>query len=357
MRDDVLLHHSSGDWIRVRSVDNDATNRQHSIRGTIFTPASNLYEGFIGFFENDIEVVMRRELVVDSRGRTIPNRDGSMAISLQEFVPYTKKVLIVTNARHHITAQTIDLTSRSGSGHAQRLICRTKYTRYLRSDARTYQPGQTRLNPIHAEVWSTIGPSECTPGHGLSEYRLRLAQGVSRRFIGQGRPYTACDAFCGAGYASQGLKEAGVQVSVSFDNDEGVLNSYRINHGDTDARGMDLTHFIRTWNRSPYRVDILTISFPCQSFSPANTRGGRATNDEVNEAAWFGLPDLLRIIRPRAVVIEQTFGINSARFREHRFSAIAAFRNAGYSVSTRVLNFASLGMCSTRKRAIFLAAA
>lgn len=82
--------------------------------------------------------------------------------------------------------------------------------------------------------------------------------------------YTFADCFCGAGGASQGASQAGLDVRWGFDNDEDALDAYRLNHPGALPFYRNAHRFPPTgYTTSHLRVDILHLSPPCCYWSPA----------------------------------------------------------------------------------------
>lgn len=125
---------------------------------------------------------------------------------------------------------------------------------------------------------------------------------------GQQRRYTFGDGFCGAGGASRGAHGAGLRVDWGFDHDPNAIASYHANFPHARCDGIEANHFA-TAIREEYKVDILHLSPPCQTFSPAHTRPG--PNDEGNEATFLATEELLKKTRPRIVTLEETFGLTA----------------------------------------------
>lgn len=233
------------------------------------------------------------------------------------------------------------------------LICRAKYVIQ-------YAATQSGLSRVTKEMWLNLRDSECNTRFSMSDRRLRReqrrARGGSLHTPSADQSYTACDGFCGAGFASVGAKSAEFKVVWAFDRDQRAMQSYSLNHRDVRHRlRMDFFDVLRVYGASLRGVDLLMLSFPCQFFSPAHTVAGR--NDEMNEAILFGLHEFLKETQPRVVVIEQTFGLNMARFRLHLMQVIAALRENNYSIGKAVINFAGLGEASERRRLIIIGAA
>ncbi|KAL8972086.1 MAG: hypothetical protein Q9197_002946 [Variospora fuerteventurae] len=118
--------------------------------------------------------------------------------------------------------------------------------------------------------------------------------------------YTFGDAFCGAGGASSGAEGAGFRIDWGFDFDPAAIESYRQNFFATRCEAMP-AHIFVTCIEESYIVDVLHLSPPCQTFSPAHTRTGQ--NDEMNSSSFFAVEELLKKTKPRVVTLENTFGL------------------------------------------------
>ena len=191
------------------------------------------------------------------------------------------------------------------------------------------------------------------------------------------RRYTFGDGFCCSGGTSRGAKGAGLRVSWGFDHDVPAIYSYRKNFVHTDCWAVDAHHFVAMFDEDDdddaaendaadndrpgkdskkitAKVDILHLSPPCQTFSPAHTREGQ--NDERNSASFFALEELLKTTKPRVVTVEETFGLtrtvdNLPYFR----SMIQTFTRLGFSVRWSVFNLRDFGLPQPRKRLFIIA--
>ena len=171
------------------------------------------------------------------------------------------------------------------------------------------------------------------------------------------RQYTYGDAFCGAGGMSRGAKQIGLRVKWGFDNNKWAIKAYQYNFG---ADGTWCEHaandLFLTNDPTAYRVDIMHLSPPCQTFSPAHTtaKPGRS-QDEDNESCIFTVEPFLRRFKPRIVTMEETAGLATMHPR-FLHAVISMFVSVGYSVRWKVVNLAEYGLCQARKRLIIIGA-
>ncbi|KAF3903900.1 hypothetical protein ABW20_dc0109581 [Dactylellina cionopaga] len=171
--------------------------------------------------------------------------------------------------------------------------------------------------------------------------------------------YTFGDFFCGAGGASCGAKMAGLMVAYGIDFWEDAIESYALNYGKRKAILEDICNFAAGTSSfkipaSRLHADVIHLSCPCQFFSPAHTVPGK--DDEKNEVASLVVDRLLKVVRPRIVTMEQTFGISTTtKFKDHFAIVINQFVRNHYSVRWAVKNATEYGAVSARKRLIVIA--
>ncbi|KAJ6263945.1 Modification methylase HphIA [Drechslerella dactyloides] len=150
------------------------------------------------------------------------------------------------------------------------------------------------------------------------------------------KTYTFGDFFCGAGGASCGARLAGLKVMYGIDLEPNAVNSYAANFGKNRAFSVDICEFAAEISdvkipASRLHCDVIHLSCPCQFFSPAHTRPGK--DDSKNESASLAIDKILKLVRPRAVTLEQTFGLSTARrFRSHFTTVVDQLVRNGYSV-------------------------
>ncbi|KAK8068961.1 rid1 [Apiospora phragmitis] len=167
---------------------------------------------------------------------------------------------------------------------------------------------------------------------------------------GRSHEYSFGDIFCGAGGASCGAREAGLDVQMACDMNEAACNSYRANFPTTQVYKEEIHEFINDKLYSGFQLDIVHFSPPCQPFSPAHTRAGK--NDDDNEAALFACTELVKRIRPRIFTLEETYGILS---HEDFFNAlVGSFTGFGYSVRWKVEHLWNWGNPCRRLRLIMI---
>ncbi|EPS36884.1 hypothetical protein H072_9507 [Dactylellina haptotyla CBS 200.50] len=187
-----------------------------------------------------------------------------------------------------------------------------------------------------------------------SRFAIDLSNPTGKCQLRKRRKYTFGDAFCGAGGATRGAVLAGFKVRWGVDHDEAAIKAWRSNFGRSIGYQEDVHEFVSRHGRKKTQVDLLHLSPPCQFFSWARTIPGK--NDEKNEASFFVIPNTLNSCRPRAVTVEETDGlIGLSRSVGHFKCMLGDFTSIGYSVKYAILNAASYGVPSKRKRLVLIA--
>ncbi|KAK2018302.1 C-5 cytosine-specific DNA methylase [Colletotrichum eremochloae] len=166
--------------------------------------------------------------------------------------------------------------------------------------------------------------------------------------------YTVFDSFCGAGGFSRGAERAGLYVEYAVDHWEKACATYRLNFPNTNLFEMSVDELMLDPKNTRLRTDILHLSPPCQTWSPAHTVAG--ANDEANIAALFACRSLVEKVRPRIFTLEQTFGIMQACHDPFFCSLVGGFTEFGYSVTWKIVHLQNWGLPQTRKRLIMIGA-
>lgn len=99
--------------------------------------------------------------------------------------------------------------------------------------------------------------------------RLNMAE--HNGFFMDERP-VAIDLFCGGGGFSEGLEQAGFEVTHAMDIDNGACETYRLNHPETEVIKADIMEVEP--EEFPSDIDLLFGSPPCTEFSWAKSGGG-----------------------------------------------------------------------------------
>lgn len=185
--------------------------------------------------------------------------------------------------------------------------------------------------------------------------------------------YTYADICAGGGGAALGAKQAGLERVFLLDIGKDACKTLQANNPSVQILCNDLYQLaVGTIPgfRAPY-VDIVHISFPCQTHSSAHTVNGR--DDDKNEAACLSLLQLLDRLKPRVLTMgtyrlasaflecvlmstaEQTSGMRTHGGRLFMNALLHMLISKGYSCRATVLNCAEYNYVQARKRLFFIA--
>ncbi|KVM59378.1 cytosine methyltransferase [Burkholderia ubonensis] len=192
-------------------------------------------------------------------------------------------------------------------------------------------------------------------------------------------PYTSIDLFAGCGGLSLGLHYAGWQGMFAVERDSMAFETLCRNMIDEAApysnyaawptwlekKNLDIAKVLedprnrRELQALQGEVDLIVGGPPCQGFSVGGRRDGA---DERNKLV-FKMLELVELVRPRAVLIENVEGI-ARRFVAkpgHSASApvaelvIQEFERLGYTGTFTVVSAVDFGVPQTRRRVAILA--
>lgn len=166
---------------------------------------------------------------------------------------------------------------------------------------------------------------------------------------------TAIDLFSGAGGATQGLFDAGFDVIGAIEFDSVAAESYRLNHPkvrvwEKDIREVPAIEVQRVLQLAKGELTLLKACPPCQGFS--SLAEGRITGDDPRNDLVTHTVRFVRVLRPKAVLVENVPGLG--RDRRSR-ELLDAFAKMGYNARSYQVNAVEFGVPQKRKRLIILA--
>ena len=160
---------------------------------------------------------------------------------------------------------------------------------------------------------------------------------------------TALELCAGAGGQALGLARAGFKHVALVDNDEHACQSLQRNFPGTRIMRADIRRL-----RDPARfkgIDLLAAGLPCPPFSVAGQQLG--ADDERN--LFPAMFDIVRAIRPKAVMIENVPGLMAPKFKTYRLEICDRFDRLGYHTEMRVLDASDFGVPQRRQRVFIVA--
>lgn len=146
--------------------------------------------------------------------------------------------------------------------------------------------------------------------------------------------------FSGCGGSDFALTRLGYDVIWANDISKAACETYTDNVGDTIHCG-DIDDF----NVFP-DADLLVGCYPCQGF----TQGGRRKSEDSINFLYQQFDRVLRIILPKAFVVENVNGMAYGDNQQLLFNQIYRYRLAGYRVKWQVLAAQDHGVPQERRR-------
>jgi DNA (cytosine-5)-methyltransferase 1 len=156
---------------------------------------------------------------------------------------------------------------------------------------------------------------------------------------------------------TEGLKQAGFSVIGALDNDPLAVESFRLNHRRTQVWQDDIRHVtaaqvMRDLELKRGELDLLAGCPPCQGFSTLRTLNGSRTVRDRGKDLVFQFLRFVRVLQPKAVMMENVPGLAEDRRMRALSNALDAM---GYESHYQVLDAADFGVPQRRRRLILLA--
>lgn len=155
----------------------------------------------------------------------------------------------------------------------------------------------------------------------------------------------AIDLFSGCGGMSLGFQNAGFDVVAAFDNWEPAVNIYSKNFSHP-IYNADLNEEAPIQLIESFHPDIIIGGPPCQDFSIAGYRNmGKRANLTIRYA------EIINRLKPKWFVMENVYNIERMPVLP---KATEIFKDAGYGLTTRILNASYCGVPQARMRFIMV---
>lgn len=159
---------------------------------------------------------------------------------------------------------------------------------------------------------------------------------------------TVLELCAGGGGAALGLERAGFSHVALVDNDAHACATLRSNRPYWNVIQADITRFDSSYWSG---VDLLSGGLPCPPFSIAGKQLG--ADDERNMFPY--MLEMVKEMRPRAVMIENVRGIITTRFEPFRNEINKELDALGYDAFWSAFNAADFGVPQNRYRAFLVA--
>ncbi len=165
--------------------------------------------------------------------------------------------------------------------------------------------------------------------------------------------------FAGCGGLDLGLTQAGFTTVLAVDNDPRCAASYRANFPDVPfflGSVADLTMermLEESKGEAGKEIALLAGGPPCPPYSKSRfyrKNKPRALQDDVGQVTMRGYLEALRLLRPRAFLLENVAGMAYKVHAEALRLILDTAAELGYACSYKVLNAANYGVPQIRER-------
>lgn len=162
--------------------------------------------------------------------------------------------------------------------------------------------------------------------------------------------------FTGCGGLDLGLQSAGFDIVFATDSNPLCAASHKINFPETNfvlapVQDIDEEHLAALLAAGP--VDLLAGGPPCPPYSKSRfyrPDKPRALDDPVGDQTLSGYLNVLRIVEPRAFLLENVAGLAYGVHHEALDLILSTAESLGYTCTHRRLNAADYGVPQIRER-------
>jgi DNA (cytosine-5)-methyltransferase 1 len=166
--------------------------------------------------------------------------------------------------------------------------------------------------------------------------------------------FTSIEVCAGAGGQAIGLHRAGFRHLSLVEIDKHAAETLRINGQRTRWWKPSQVHEVSLVGWKPDHecvVDLIAGGVPCPPFSIA----GRQLGADDERDLFPSILDLVELIRPRAVMIENVRGLLSSRFDTYREEILRRLNELGYFGEWKLLEAHDFGVPQLRPRSVLVA--
>jgi DNA (cytosine-5)-methyltransferase 1 len=167
--------------------------------------------------------------------------------------------------------------------------------------------------------------------------------------------------FSGCGGLDLGIQSAGFEIVAGVDNEPLCAESHSQNFGDIPFHVASISTFAQNVAREeieiPGPIDLLVGGPPCPPYSKSRfyrSDKPRALADAVGWETMNGYIDVLRLVGPRAFLLENVAGLAYKVHREALDYVLDEAGALGYRCEWRILNAADYGVPQIRERFILV---
>lgn len=159
---------------------------------------------------------------------------------------------------------------------------------------------------------------------------------------------TSIEICAGAGGQALGLEQAGFDHLAVVEIDHHACNTLRENRPNWNVIEGDVVPWIKEHAHEYRGVDLVAGGVPCPPFSYAGKQLGADDERDLFPA----MIELVRVVRPRAIMIENVRGLLDPKFQEYRSGVEEHLAEIGYSLQWKLLQASDFGVPQLRPRVI-----
>ena len=150
--------------------------------------------------------------------------------------------------------------------------------------------------------------------------------------------------FAGCGGLDLGFENAGFDIIWANDNNKKIESTYRYNHKNTE---LIIKSLVDIKSEEIPDCDIIIGGPPCQSWSLAGAMKGK---EDSRGQLFYEYVRVIKDKRPMAFVAENVKGIISKAHIESFNEIVDMFKEAGYTVTYKLVNAKNYGVPQDRER-------
>ncbi|GAA0070949.1 DNA cytosine methyltransferase [Clostridium sardiniense] len=150
--------------------------------------------------------------------------------------------------------------------------------------------------------------------------------------------------FAGCGGLDLGFENAGFNIIWANDNNKKVEETYRYNHKNTE---LIIKSLVDIKSEEIPECDVIIGGPPCQSWSLAGAMKGK---EDSRGQLFYEYVRVIKDKRPMAFVAENVKGIVSKAHIESFNEIVDMFKEAGYTVTYKLVNAKNYGVPQDRER-------
>ena len=158
---------------------------------------------------------------------------------------------------------------------------------------------------------------------------------------------TSIEICAGAGGQALGLEQAGFDHVAVVEIDHHACNTLR-ETGRLERHRGDVVPWIKEHAHEYAGVDLVAGGVPCPPFSYA----GKQLGPDDERDLFPAMIELVRVVRPRAIMIENVRGLLDPKFAQYRADVEEHLREIGYGLQWKLLQASDFGVPQLRPRVI-----